>query len=984
ILFYLNLFFIAATSSLLPYLTIHMQSIGLTVEEIAIIYLALPFTTFLSPPITGFLVDKFGKYKPVVVMSLLLNAIFHHSLLFIPQQEIPGVVPSAFVMRHPDSGVIEVWWSPCPSRECPEEHELKLAVSQCTDYCLLQEPSSASNLFSPSPEYYTPSTSTGSMLSPSPLSSSSSSSSDSASTKAESYMSTTSMPSLASITPSSSSSATTSSLSSTTTTTTRVPITTTAPRTISTTTAAIVAAAAATMPEGNTTTTTTTGRSIFQDVLNMSATMFPPVVTSLSSMSMLERQDWNESLDVDTNATESTTFSWVHANATDSTFFMLLMHPDLAPPSEQLGMEIEPDDNETVTDIKQRFGEKRLWEMQINVTDLEELDLRCGGIARRHNMTHLSNETVNCMVQRCTFTLNAPEICPPDYKETDKMIFWIYFLLRFLATTMLSAGVTIMDPIALTMIEKYGGDFGRERLFSSIGMAIFSPITGVMIDYYSRGLGYTDYSAAFYTYDVLLIISTVSVLMMPLGEKLPADNVFRDLWNLLKMPHVITFIFFLFILGNFWGFIESFLFLYLKELGAPNYLLGITITVGTVSSIPFLYGAEKITRIFGHVNLIIIAFFSHAGRLVGYSFIENAWWCFPFEAMEALSCHLMWVAAATYCSILAPKSLLATLIGVLGMAHFSLGRGSGSFTGGFLIGEFGTRDAFRYMGLLAVVGGIAYGILHLVWLRKFDHNMDDSEEEMDAAEAVEAGETEKLTEPATKEQGTSMSLERLSLMIKYNQIGSLSSLPRGSRGDIHDHLSIRRSSYNVESLRVPKHGIGSASKVDILRSALEINHKSSNNSVLSKADNNRTSNQSLGRNRADSAPKLNHTTMKNISQPALEAVVLEGVESTFFPSRMKKYPSGLLTSIPAVDLSVIPSSMLMDQDQVRIPEETELNNSKVTVNSTNSGSGDEQQTNKASNNTTSTTTNNNSTTPKQANGKSIVKDEPTNDGDDAT
>lgn len=69
--------------------------------------------------------------------------------------------------------------------------------------------------------------------------------------------------------------------------------------------------------------------------------------------------------------------------------------------------------------------------------------------------------------------------------------------------------------------------------------------------------------------------------------------------------------------------------------------------------------------------------------------------------MEALSCHLMWVAAATYCSILAPKSLLATLIGVLQMAHFSLGRGSGSFVGGLLIGEFGTRDAFRYMGIAA-------------------------------------------------------------------------------------------------------------------------------------------------------------------------------------------------------------------------------------------------------------------------------------------
>lgn len=221
----------------------------------------------------------------------------------------------------------------------------------------------------------------------------------------------------------------------------------------------------------------------------------------------------------------------------------------------------------------------------------------------------------------------------------------------------------MMDPIALTMVDKHGGDFGRERLFSMFGMAIFSPITGIMIDYCSDGLAYTDYSSAFYIYDALLIISSISVLIMPLEDKMPAENVFRDMWNLLKMPHVFCFIFFLFLLGNFWGFIESFLFIYLKELGAPNILLGFTLTVGTISSVPFLYTAEKITRIFGHVNLIVIAFFSHACRLTGYSFIENAWWCFPFEAMEAFSCHLMWVAAATYCAILAPKNLLATLIG---------------------------------------------------------------------------------------------------------------------------------------------------------------------------------------------------------------------------------------------------------------------------------------------------------------------------------
>lgn len=327
------------------------------------------------------------------------------------------------------------------------------------------------------------------------------------------------------------------------------------------------------------------------------------------------------------NSNESYEEGWVLADVDDAAHFLLDMHPDLGEPIEQLGMEVAQDDNETITDFKQRFGVKLLWDSGVNVTALEEEDLRCGGLVLQSNMSgtynlRLSEWAADCMVQQCRFRHGGPEVCPPDYMESDDKVFWIYFFLRFLATTMLSAGVTIMDPIALTMIEKYGGDFGRERLFSSIGMAIFSPITGLLIDYTSRGLGYTDYSAAFYTYDILLVISTLTVILMPIGEKMPADNVFRDLFNLLKMPHVIIFIVFLFILGNFWGFIESFLFLYLKELGAPNYLLGITITVGTVSSIPFLYGAEKITRLVGHVNLIIIAFFSHAVRLVGYSFIE--------------------------------------------------------------------------------------------------------------------------------------------------------------------------------------------------------------------------------------------------------------------------------------------------------------------------------------------------------------------------
>ena len=54
---------------------------------------------------------------------------------------------------------------------------------------------------------------------------------------------------------------------------------------------------------------------------------------------------------------------------------------------------------------------------------------------------------------------------------------------------MMSGGVTMMDPIALSLIQEHGGQFGRERLFSSIGMALFSPLTGLLMDHYSQHAG---------------------------------------------------------------------------------------------------------------------------------------------------------------------------------------------------------------------------------------------------------------------------------------------------------------------------------------------------------------------------------------------------------------------------------------------------------------------------------------------------------------
>ncbi|KAG8234738.1 hypothetical protein J437_LFUL000973 [Ladona fulva] len=683
-----------AIASLLPYLTIHMQSIGLTVEEIAVIYLALPFTTFLSPPLTGFLVDRFGKYKPVVVVALLLNAGFHHALLLIPPMELPGSVPPAYVARHPVSGSFEVWWSPCPSRECPDIPELELVLANCTDYCSIQPPVEPGSLPTLPPGL------------------------------------------LALVTDSQT-----------------MPFTWKIPQ--------------SSTPFPQELSSTRDGHLIDSGSDSLSVTGYGMSGEEVEDETSTVWYEYGSGATEDTGVVESTeesTLTSVSASGgnrsegdvlihrggrrgnrtkskssrkelikkiTSPFKFKLKMHPDLAEPIEQLGIEVDLDSDESVmieeedpmdsspedqlgnvgsgSDIGSsrfngRFANRLLEGVGINSTVLEEEDLRCGGIVLSSNATREflqamipSSDGKWCILQKCTFRAGGPEVCPPDYIESDDRVFWIYFFLRFMGTMSMSAGVTMLDPIALTMIQKYGGEFGRERMFSTFGMALFSPITGFFIDQSSRKLG-------------------------------------------------------------------------------------LTLTVGTLSSMPFLYGAENITQRFGHVNIIIVAFFSHAARLMGYSFIDNAWWSFPFEAIEALAVHLMWVAAATYCATICPKNLLATLIGVLGMAHFSLGRGSGSFVGGFLLGSVGTRESFRIMGYLAGAGGVLYGILHYFWLKKLQRPA--AQEEVAENAEMEDGEDIKDPELANlhPEKIVTPALERLSLMIQVTQRGSLTDIPHYTKG----------------------------------------------------------------------------------------------------------------------------------------------------------------------------------------------------------
>lgn len=353
---------------------------------------------------------------------------------------------------------------------------------------------------------------------------------------------------------------------------------------------------------------------------------------------------------------------------------------------------------------------------QLNVTSVEdpnfnEMNSTCDGEYWENAIPSCNIRCVVSKVDNVTIACNSSE---QIRYLTIVLCFAMNVALQFFTALCFS----MLDATIVVMVSKHGSHFGRQRLWACVGQATFSPLTGYLIDVFSERWGYADYSVAFYVFNILIVAEAIAVYTLDLSAPPVPKNFFKNLRQLVSSPKINLFFATVFFLGVFWGFLEAFLFWYLLDLGSPNYLLGLTLTIGALASIPFLYCSEWFIKTLGHSNLLIIALLFYFIRYIGYSVMVSPWWSIVYEAMEFATYHFMWVTVATYSGILAPEGMLATVEGFAGALHFGLARGFGSFVGGFMIDGLGTRLAFRITGGFAAFIAIAYAAGNYWFTRK--------------------------------------------------------------------------------------------------------------------------------------------------------------------------------------------------------------------------------------------------------------------------
>ncbi len=108
-------------------------------------------------------------------------------------------------------------------------------------------------------------------------------------------------------------------------------------------------------------------------------------------------------------------------------------------------------------------------------------------------------------------------------------------------------------------------------------------------------------------------------------------------------------------------------------MGTSETVMGLTLTVATLSEIPIFFFSNRLLANWGARRLLLISLSIFGFRLIAYAFIHTPWLVLAAQLLQGVTFSALWVSCVSLAAKLAPPELGATAQGLYGAAMFGLG-----------------------------------------------------------------------------------------------------------------------------------------------------------------------------------------------------------------------------------------------------------------------------------------------------------------------
>ncbi len=256
------------------------------------------------------------------------------------------------------------------------------------------------------------------------------------------------------------------------------------------------------------------------------------------------------------------------------------------------------------------------------------------------------------------------------------LTFGLCICLVLVGTVFQSITIPFIDALCFGILaEKGRGDYGKQRMWGAVGWGIFAFISGLAVDKYNQNLNSdrTHYDPIFYMYISFAALTFLCTVFTTFPPHKAAERLGKSLWLVLKKAYVIAYFILVGIMGIGFGISGAFLFLFMDELNSTYLIMGLSMTITTLTEIPCFFISGPIIRRIGHNGTFCLTCVAYFFRFLGYSFAPNAWVVLPFQVFHGVTFGLFWAAATSYATLIAPQGMIATLQTMCSGIYFGIG-----------------------------------------------------------------------------------------------------------------------------------------------------------------------------------------------------------------------------------------------------------------------------------------------------------------------
>lgn len=257
----------------------------------------------------------------------------------------------------------------------------------------------------------------------------------------------------------------------------------------------------------------------------------------------------------------------------------------------------------------------------------------------------------------------------------------------------------LVDNTVLNMLGERRDEYGKQRFWGAVGWGIAAPVVGWLVG--KNGLDWI-----FYSYLGLMILCLVVIAYLPVSQTSVSTKYWQGLRLLLLNRQWIMFMLIVLLGGMTLSLISNFLFLYLNDMNASKTLMGLTLTVATISEFPVLFYSDQLLRRWRASGLLVSSLLIMMVRCLAYSFVNTPGMVLLIQLLHGMSFSAMWVAGVSYANEIAPKGMGATAQGIFSGVQFGLAGVIAGLIGGLLYENIGAEMMFRWVGIFGLVVAI--------------------------------------------------------------------------------------------------------------------------------------------------------------------------------------------------------------------------------------------------------------------------------------